>query len=470
MASLTSGDLQTLRAEFAGAVITPADPAYTDACAAAVWNGDIRRRPALIARCSSAGDVAAALRFARRAGLELTVRGGGHNFAGFAVCDDGLMLDLGALRQVAVDPAGRRAVCGGGATWGDVDAATQAHGLAVPGGFVSTTGIGGLTLGGGIGWLSRKHGLTADNLLAAEVVTADGRLLRASAEEHADLFWALRGGGGNFGVVTSFEYRLHPVGPQVHLGLFFWGADQGAAALRFCRDFLQRVPEEMGAFLAGISAPSEPFVPEPYHHASGYALLIVGFGSAEDHARVVAPIRETVPPAFELVTPMPYTGLQQLFDASCPWGIQAYEKALYLDALSDEVIAVFSTHLPQKRSPLSQVPVFAMGGAYRRVGEAETAFGGSRAAGFVFNIAAFCPTPELLVADRAWVRAFWSALLPFASNAGGYVNYMAEYEEDRVRAAYGAAKYERLARIKARYDPENLFHFNANIKPALQPA
>ena len=207
-------------------------------------------------------------------------------------------------------------MCGGGATWGDVDAATQAHGLAVPGGFVSTTGIGGLTLGGGIGWLSARHGLTADNLLAVEMVTADGRLLRASAEEHADLFWALRGGGGNFGVVTSFEYRLHPVGPQVHLGLFFWGADQGPAALRSCRDFLQTVPEEMGAFLAGISAPPEPFVPEPYHHAPGYALLIVGFGSAEDHARAVAPIRETVPPAFELVTPMPYTGLQQMFDAS----------------------------------------------------------------------------------------------------------------------------------------------------------
>jgi FAD/FMN-containing dehydrogenase len=470
MASITSHDLQTFRSDFAGTVITPADPTFADACAAAIWNGDIQRRPALIARCSSADDVATALRFARSSGLELTVRGGGHNFAGFAVCDDGLMIDLGELKQVGVDPANRRAVCGGGATWGDVDAATQAHGLAVPGGFVSTTGIGGLTLGGGIGWLSRKHGLTADNLLAAEVVTADGRIVRASAEEHPDLFWALRGGGGNFGVVTRFEYQLHPVGPQVQLGLFFWGAGQGAPALRFSRDFLQTVPEDMGAFLAGISAPPEPFVPEPYRLAPGFALLIVGFGSAEDHARVIAPIRETVPPAFELVTQMPYTGLQQMFNASTPWGIHGYEKALYLDALSDEVIDVFTSYLPQKRSPLTQVPVFVMGGAYRRVGEAETAFGGSRSAGFVFNIAAFCPTPELLAADRAWVRAFWSALLPFASNAGGYVNYMAEYEENRVRAAYGAAKYDRLARIKAQYDPENIFHFNANIKPALQPA
>jgi FAD/FMN-containing dehydrogenase len=469
MASITSRDLQTFRSELTGTVVTPDDPTYAEARAAAVWNGDIQRRPALIARCSGPGDVATALRFARNNGLEVTVRGGGHNFAGFAVCDDGLMIDLGALNQVTVDPAGRRAVCGGGATWGDVDAATQAHGLAVPGGLVSTTGIGGLTLGGGIGWLSRKHGLTADNLLAAEVVTADGSLVRASADEHPDLFWALRGGGGNFGVVTSFEYRLHPVGPQVHLGLFFWGVDQGTAALRFCRDYLQTVPEDAGAFLAGLSAPPEPFVPEPYHHAPGYALVIVGFGSAEDHARVVAPIRETVSPAFELVTSLPYTALQQMFNAGTPWGILGYEKALYLDALSDDVIDVFTTYLPQKRSLLTQVPVFAMGGAYRRVGEAETAFGGSRSAGFVFNIAAFCPTPELLTADRAWVRAFWSALLPFASNPGGYLNFMAEYEENRVRAAYGAAKYERLARIKAQYDPENVFRHNANIKPALQP-
>jgi FAD/FMN-containing dehydrogenase len=469
MASISSGELQTFRSQFTGTVITPADPTYASACTAAVWNGDIQRRPAVIARCASAGDVATALGFARRTGLEFTVRGGGHNFAGYAICDDGLMIDLSPLNQVTVDPAARRAVCGGGATWGDVDAATQAHGLAVPGGFVSTTGIGGLTLGGGIGWLTRRHGLAADNLVAAEVVTADGRIVRAAADEHADLFWALRGGGGNFGVVTRFEFQLHPVGPLVHLGLFFWGVEQSAAALRFSRDFLQTVPEDMGAFLAGFSAPPAPFVPEQHHLVPGFALMIVGFGAAEDHARAIAPIRETVPPLFELVTPMPYTALQQMFNESAPWGIHGYEKSLYLDALSDEVIAVLTAFLPQKRSPLSMVTFFVMDGAYRRFGDEETAFGGSRSMGFVCNVAAFCPTPELLAADRTWVRSFWSALLPLASNAGGYVNYMAEYEENRVRAAYGAAKYDRLARIKAQYDPDNIFHFNANIKPALSP-
>jgi FAD/FMN-containing dehydrogenase len=468
MAYAQIGDLDSFRAAFGGRVIAPDDADYDSA--RSVWNGDIDRRPAAIARCSSAEDVAAAIAFARGRGLEFTVRGGGHSYAGNAIADGALMIDLSALREVTVDPAARRAVCGGGATWAEVDAATQAHGLAVPGGFVSHTGIGGLTLGGGLGWLTRKAGLSVDNLLACEVVTADGRILRAAADEHPDLFWALRGGGGNFGVVTSFEYRLHEVGPLVHLGLFFWGVEQGAEALRFSRDFVKTVPEEMGAFVAGLSAPPAPFVPEALHFAPGYALAIVGFGSPEEHAEVVAPIRAAVPPAFELVTPMPYTALQQMFNESAPWGILAYEKALYLDELTDEVIAVFTEHLPQKRSPLSLVPIFVLSGAYRRVSEDETAFGGSRAAGYVFNISAAAPTPELIAADRAWVRAFWEALRPHATGAGSYVNFMNEYEEDRVRAAYGAAKHARLARIKAAYDPDNVFHFNANIKPAPQPA
>jgi FAD/FMN-containing dehydrogenase len=462
------GNLASFRAAFSGIVITPENPDYDSA--RSLWNGDIDRRPAVIARCATAAEVVAAIGFARAQGLEIAVRGGGHNYAGFASCDGGLMIDLSAMKQVTVDPAARRAICGGGVTWAEIDSATQEHGLAVPGGFVSHTGIGGLTLGGGIGWLSRKYGLSADNLVAAEVVTADGRILRASADEHPDLFWALRGGGGNFGVVTSFEYQIHPVGPLVHLGLFFWGVDQGTDALRFSRDFLKTVPEDMGTFIAGISAPPEPFVPEQYHLANGYALVIVGFGSAEEHAEAIAPIRTAMPPLFEVVTPLPYTHLQQMFDAAAPWGAYAYEKALYLDELSDNAIAVFTEYLPRKSSPLTIVPVFNMGGAYRRVGDDDTAFGGSRSAGYVFNISAACPNPELLVADRAWVREFWSALRPHSSGAGSYINFMAEYEEDRVRAAYGAAKYERLARIKAEYDPDNIFHFNANIKPALQPA
>jgi FAD binding domain/Berberine and berberine like len=464
VATLQDSPVGTFRAGFTGTVIVPDDPSYDTA--RSVWNGDIDRRPAVIARCSNADEVAAALRFGREQGLEISVRGGGHNFAGFAVRDNALMIDLSAMRQVTVNPSTRRAVCGGGATWGDLDAVSQAHGLAVPGGVVSHTGIAGLTLGGGIGWLTRKAGLSADNLVSAEVVTADGTILRASPTENADLFWAIRGGGGNFGVVTTFEYRLHEVGPLINFGLFFWGVDQGVEALRFCRDFIRAVPENFGLLIVGTNAPSEPFVPREHHGVPGYALIVVGYGSAEEHARVVQPIRETISPVFELVAPMPYTSLQQFFDESYPWGILGYEKALYLDDLTDAAIAVFAEHFPRKSSAVSEVALFVVDGSYARVGDDDTAFGGSRAARIVFNILAVAPTPDLLQADRAWVRSFWDALRPHASSSGSYVNFMTEYEENRVRAAYGPAKYDRLARLKARYDPDNVFHLNANIKPS----
>jgi FAD/FMN-containing dehydrogenase len=374
------------------------------------------------------------------------------------------------MNQVGVDPTARRAVCGGGATWADVDAATQAYGLASVGGFVSHTGIGGLTLGGGIGWMSRKAGLSADNLLAAEVVTADGRTLRASAQAKTDLLWARRGGGGNFGVVTAFEYRLHPVGPTVHLGLFFWGVDRGREALRFSRDFVKTVPADLGLFICGLSAPPAPFVPAPHHHAPGYALLAVGFGSAEEHGEVVARVRAAMPPLFDLVTPIPYVRLKKMFDESLAWGMHAYEKALYLDDLTDGAIDVFVEHFPRRHSPLSLAPVFVMDGAYAAVGVDESAFGGDRRARIVFNISGNSPSAELYERERSWVRAFWEALRPHARSSGSYVNYMNEYEEDRVRAAYGAAKYDRLARIKTVYDPDNVFHLNQNIKPTPAPA
>lgn len=452
------------RAEFTGVVITPEDRSYDRA--RSVFNGAIDRRPAVIARCTTRHEVATALRFGIDHGLDVSVRGGGHNFAGFAVCDGGLMIDLSEMRQVTVDPATQRAVVGGGATWADLDAATQAYGLAVTGGFISRTGIGGLTLGGGIGHLTPLAGLSCDNLVSAEVVTADGSLLAASAKENSDLFWAIRGGGGNFGVVTSFEYRLHHVGPIVHLGLFFWDVQKGTEALRLSRDFMDTLPSNTSAFIAGLSAPPAPFVPQRYHGAPGFALLIVGFGSSEEHAHIVKPIRDTVTPLFELVTPMPYTQLQQMFDEANPWGVRAYEKSLYLDELSDESIRVFTDYLPRKRSPLSVVPVFYLGGAYGRVAEDETAFGGSRRSRFAFNISAVCPDPSLFDGERNWVRSFWSALRPCAISSGSYVNFMSEDAEDRVKAAYGAAKYERLARIKAKYDPDNVFHLNANIKPS----
>jgi FAD/FMN-containing dehydrogenase len=465
MATTFGGDIEVFRAAFGGVALVPGDDDYDEA--RSVWNGAIDRRPAVIARCSSAEDVAAAVRFARESNLEIAVRGGGHNYSGNAVGDGGLMIHLGGMNSVAVDAQKRRAVCGGGATWADVDAATQQHGLAVPGGFISHTGIGGLTLGGGIGWLTKTAGLSCDNLLGVEVVTADSRILHASASENPDLFWAVRGGGGNFGIVTSFEFALHEVGPMVNLGLFFWGLDVGTDALRLSRDFLASLPADATGFIGvGLSAPPAPFVPEQYHFMPGHALLAVGFGSPERHAEIVAPVRAELPPLFELVTPIPYVALQQMFDESAAWGTHGYEKALYLDVLSDGALAVIAEHIPKKSSPLSFCPTFVMTGAYSGVADADTAFGGSRSSGFVFNIGGHAPTPELYEAERAWVRGFWDAMRPHASGSGGYVNFQADVDEDRVRASYGADKYARLARIKAEYDPDNLFHLNANIRPA----
>jgi FAD/FMN-containing dehydrogenase len=461
--------LEAFRTAFRGQTLTPSDPEYDKA--RAIWNGVIDRRPALIACCTTADQVAGAIRFAREHGLQLAIRGGGHSYAGNSVCDGGLMIHLGAMNGVVVDPVARRAVCGGGATWADIDAATQAHGLATPGGFISHTGIAGLTLGGGIGWLTKAAGLSCDNLVAAEMVTAESRVVRASAEENPDLFWALRGGGGNFGVVTSFEFALHPVGPLVNLGLFFFGLDNGSKALQFAREFVKNLSDNATAFLAiGLSAPPAPFVPEQHRFLPGHALLVAGFGSAEEHRAVIAPIREAVPPLFELVTPIPYVALQQMFNDSATWGTLGYEKALYLDELSDAAIAVIGEHVPKKSSPLSFCPTFILSGAYRTSGDADTAFGGSRTANYVFNIEAAAPQREMYEADRAWVRNFWEAMRPLATGSGGYVNFMVEADDDRVRASYGEAKYQRLARIKAEYDPDNIFSLNVNIKPAPQAA
>src|SRR5215207_8384494 len=395
-----------------GPVIGPADADYDGA--RTVMNAAVSRRPDLIARCLSATDVSAAIKFARERRLEVSVRGGAHSTAGHGVCDDGLMIDLSQIRHVSVDPQNARVRVGGGARLADMDATTQAHGLAVPAGVVSNTGVGGLTLGGGMGWLTRKHGLTVDNLLSAEVVTADGEIRRAAPEEHADLFWAIRGGGGNFGVVTAFEFQAHKVRPLVQFGIFFWSLDRGAEVLRLVQDVVDSLPREVTTIIFGFSAPPAPFVPAEYHFQPGYALFLVGFGSAEEHAAVAEQIRGTLPPLFEFVTPMPYVALQQLLDEA-------------------------------------------------------GSFGGGRSPRIDVVINAVATNPETLAADRAWVRSFWSALQPYAISVGGYVNEMTEYEEDRVKASYGPVKYDRLARIKAVYDPENMVHRNANIKPATIP-
>ena len=353
-----------LGAGFAGSVLLPGDSGYDEA--RSVWNGEIDRRPAVIACCADASDVAAAIAFGREQGLEISVRGGGHNFAGVAVVEAGLMISLAPMRWVTVDPSRRLVRCGGGASWAEVDAATQEYGLAVTGGYVSHTGVGGLTLGGGIGWLTRKLGLTCDNLVSVEMVTADGDVLSVSADEHPDLFWAVRGGGGNFGVATTFEFRLHEVGPMAQLGLFFWGIDQGEAPLKFARELLKTLPDEMGVFFAGMSAPPEPFVPEEHHFAHGFAVFVVSFTASDELSSLVARIDETLPPLFQFVTPIPYVELQKIQDESQAWGSFAYEKGLYLDDLSDEAIATMVEHLPQKASPTSVIGMFPLGGAYAR--------------------------------------------------------------------------------------------------------
>jgi FAD/FMN-containing dehydrogenase len=458
-------EVDALRAQLTGRVIDKSDLFYDTA--RLVWNGDIDRRPAAIARCTGPSDVAAAIAFGRERGLQISVRGGAHGFWEAAVPEGGLMIDLSDMRGVSVDPGSRRAWCSGGAIIADLDAATQRHGLAVTGGTISHTGVGGLTLGGGLGWLAHKAGLTVDNLLSAEVVTADGRTLGVSADEYPDLFWALRGGGGNFGVVTGFEFRLHELGPLVHLGLFFWGPEHGVEALRLGQEVAASLPRNAGLFVAvGLTAPPAPFVPEQHHGTLGYALMITGFGSAQEHHRLIAPIRAALLPLFEFVTSLPYVQLQKILDGAAPWGIHAYDKSLFLRELSDEAITVLTECIPHKSSSMSFIPIFSLGGAFADVAEQETAFGGSRTTRFVVNVTAIAPDAELLAIDRAWARSVWQALVPYASESGGYINFMADYDENRVQAAYGPAKYQRLARIKACYDPDNVFRMNANIKPA----
>jgi FAD/FMN-containing dehydrogenase len=464
MTQTATGGIGGLRSVMEGPVIVPGDSGFDEG--RRVWNAGIDRRPSVIARCASAADVAAAIGFARQHWLEISVRGGAHNPAGTAVGDDGLMVDLSLLNTVTVDPQAWRARAGGGALLADVDAATLAHGLAVPAGLVSHTGVGGLTLGGGMGWLTRKFGLSIDNLVSAEVVTADGRVLRAAADENADLFWAVRGGGGNFGVVTSFEFALHELDPMVQFGLFFWALDQGAQALRLAREITAAMPGEVNAVAAAVNAPPAPFVPQQHHFAPGYALLLTGFGSAPGHAQLTAQIRESLPPLFDLVTSMPYVELQKILDEANAWGFYGYEKGTYIQDLSDPVIDVVTEHIPRKNSPMSALLFYRLDGAYSQVGDDETAFSGGRSPRYCTFLIGLAPDADLLAADRRWVRDFWEALRPHAIGSGdGYINSMADPSDDRVRASYSTAKYQRLAKIKSEYDPDNTFHLNANIRP-----
>jgi FAD/FMN-containing dehydrogenase len=452
-----------LRSRMRGEVIGPDDPTYDES--RRIWNADIDRRPLLIARCADETDVQTVVRFAGEHGHALAVRGGAHSMAGACIIDDGIMVDLSLINQVSVDPETRRARVGGGALLGDMDAATQAVGLATPAGLISHTGVGGLTLGGGMGYLTRRHGLAIDNLLSARVVTADGEARVASATEEPDLFWAIRGGGGNFGVVTEFEFALHEAGPMIQFGLLWWGLDDGSAMLRHARQVIATMPDDLNIVVGGLNAPLAPFVPEQHQGQPGYGMIVVGFGSSESHAEVLDTIRAAVPPLVDFVTPMPYVALQQLIDEPNAWGLHAYDKGCYVEDLSDDVIDTLTEHFPRKGSPLSIVLFYRLDGAYSRVPEEATAFSGGRSARYAMFIIGGCPVPEMLPAERDWVRALADAMRPLALRDGSYVNGVTDFTgSDSVSAVYGE-KFARLVEIKAKYDPGNLFHGSADLSP-----
>lgn len=462
-AALKKAVTTKLKPKLSGELLFLGDAGYEGA--RKIWNGMIDKRPAMIARCAGTADVMAVVRFAREHDLPVAVRGGGHAVAGHAVCDGGLVIDLSAMTGVRVDPVGRVAWAQGGALWRDLDHETQAFGLAVTGGIVSHTGIGGLTLGGGIGWLMRKHGLSIDNLLSADVVTADGAFLRASEAEHTDLFWGLRGGGGNFGIVTSFEYRLHPLGPMVLAGMLIHPMDDTPEVLAFLRDFLVEAPDELGVIANLRFAPPLPVVPEELHGQPIVALIVCYAGGVEEGEEVVGPLREFGQPALDAIAPKPYTAHQAMLDPAFPHGRHYYWKSSELPPLTDDAIDVIVEQCSTITSPYSSIPVFTLGGAVSRVREEESAYSNRNAAHNINIVAAWAPgDPE---PDRhvEWVRGFWSAMQPHAT--GVYVNFMSDEPQERVRAAYGPEKYDRLVALKNKYDPTNLFHENQNIRPTV---
>jgi FAD/FMN-containing dehydrogenase len=465
MTQTADSPVTELRSRMRGEVVGSDDPSYDDT--RRLWNAGIDRRPLLIARCADEGDVQTVVRFAAEHGIAVAVRGGAHSMSGACIVDDGIQIDLSRMNQVVVDADVRRVRVAGGALLGDMDAATQAHGLAVPAGLISHTGVGGLTLGGGMGWLSRKYGLSIDNLVSARVVTADGEVRVASDVEHADLFWAIRGGGGNFGVVTEFQFALHEAGPMVQFGLLFWGLDQGAKALRHAREVIATLPEDVNVVVGGINAPPAPFVPEQHQLQPGYAMIVVGFGSADEHAEVLARARAGVPPLVDFASPMPYVELQKMLDEANAWGFHTYDKSLYVEELSDGLIDAFTEWFPQKVSPLSIVLFYRLDGAYSRVPEDATAFSGGRSPRYGAFMIGVCPVAEMFPEERDWVRSMADAFRPYAAPDGTYINGLTDFDDgDSVPSAYGADKFARLLSIKERYDVGHLFHGSADLWPA----
>jgi FAD/FMN-containing dehydrogenase len=451
--------VDTLREQVRGPVIVPGEDGYDEA--RTVYNAMIERRPAVVLQCANAGDVMAAVRFAADQGLDLAVRGGAHSVPGFGTCDGGVVIDLSGMHGVRVDPVNRTARAEGGATWGDLNAAGYPFGLATTGGIVSTTGVGGLTLGGGIGYLARAYGLSCDNLISADVVTADGRLLVASEHEHPDLFWALRGGGGNLGAVTSLEFAMHPVG-DIYGGPIFYELADARDVLRFYREFIADAPEELCAFPAFQIAPPLPFIPSERHGDTLFAVVTCWAGPMEQGERAVQPLREIAPAVAEFVGPMPYPMLNSAFDALVPPGLQHYWKANFVKELSDEMIEAHLEHGPNVPVVNSTVHIYPINGAVHRVAPEATAFA-YRDANFATVIAGMWPDPDDNKANIAWVRDYYDATSPH-SEEGGYVNFMAYDDQDRVRANYGD-NFQRLVEVKRRYDPGNLFHLNQNVRP-----
>jgi hypothetical protein len=442
-------------------IIGPGDPGYDDA--RAVHNGMIDRHPALLVRCAGAGDVARWIAFARAHEAPIAVRGGGHNGGGRGVVDDGIVIDLSDMADVVVDPAAHTVRVGGGATWGQVDQVTAEHGRATPSGIISTTGVGGLTLGGGLGHLTRAFGLTIDSLVSADVVLADGSQVRASEDEHPDLFWALRGGGGNFGVVTSFEFRTHPIGATVMAGPTFWPIEQIPEVMRFYREFLPAAPRAVNGFFAAMTVPPVDLFPQELHLRKVCAVMWCVVGSEEETARLLAPVHDVGTPLLHGVGPVPHPALQSLFDGLYTKGLQCYWRADFVNELSDELIEKhleWGQRLPSMHSTMHLYPI---DGAAHDVGSTDTAFSYRDAqwANVIFGVD---PDPANATAIRDWCVGYWDATHPYSAG-GAYVNFMMDEGQERVRATY-RENYDRLARVKAQYDPDNVFRVNQNIRPA----
>jgi FAD/FMN-containing dehydrogenase len=459
--ALGDATVQELREAIRGQVLRPEDERYAEACR--IWNGAFDdRRPAAIVVCSGAADVIAAVGFARSNHLAIAVRGGGHSIAGFSSCDDGILIDLSAMRSVRVDPETRRAYVGPGAVWGDVDHETQAHALATTGGLVSTTGVAGFTLGGGIGWLMRKHGLACDNLIGADVVTADGALVHASETENADLLWGLRGGGGNFGIVTQFELALHPVGPALYAGLIFFSAEHDAELMRRFREWAPNAPDEITAALNLTTAPPLPVVPEEWHGRKVIALIAVSTGPVDEAEAHFRSFREAAEPVADLLGPMPYTAMQTLIDPLWQKGIHAYFKATNLAQLDDTLIQRLCRQHEAAPGPQCEIHVHQMGGAVAEVGDDDTAFS-ERSMPYVLNAVTGWHDPDAAAAHTQWARDVIDAAAD-ASTGRAYVNFLGDPEA--ARTSYGPQTYARLVTLKREYDPTNVFRLNQNVPPS----